>query len=88
MTAVEGPCACSGPHFHSVVHDCCAENADLRARLAAVLALCDQQPNETPCSCDPAYTERGLIAPGCAWHQDIESFVADVRAAGAGDDRG
>ena len=57
------------------------------ARLNAVLALCDQQPNETPCSCDPAYTERGLIAPDCAWHQDIESFVTEVRAAAAGDDR-
>lgn len=58
------------------------------ARLTDVLALCAQQPKETPCSCDPAYTERGLIAPDCAWHQDIESFVADVRAAAAGDDRG
>lgn len=31
MTAIEGPCECSGPHFHSVIHDCCARLAEVEA---------------------------------------------------------
>lgn len=38
---VEGPCDCTGPHFHTVVHECCsklAEAAEQRRRAEAAEA--------------------------------------------------